>query len=146
MPKMPEQDPNNTLWQARALAQKMPGGEELDALLVTFQVEREKVRAILDALHWENTDALSFIDLAESASAIMAKLEKERDAMLDMAESRADGSVATDGYYAFATQLNWKYPDGDPMPIWAHLSHETQDAFVAFAKAVATTPTVERIP
>lgn len=141
MPNTSENEPNNTLWRARALAQKMPGGEELDAILVTFQVEREKVRAILDALHWENTDKLSFIDLAESASAVMAKLEKERDAMIDMAESQADGSVATDGYYAFATQLNWKYPDGDPMPIWAHLSHEIQDAFVAFAKAVATTPT-----
>ena len=129
-------DPNNTLWQARELAQKMPEGAELDAILVTFQVEREKVRAILDALHWDTTDKLSLIDLAESASAVMAKLEKERDDMLDRQESQADGSVATDGYYAFATQLNWQYPDGEPMPIWTQLSHETQDAFVAFAKAV----------
>ena len=86
---MPENEPNNTLWRARALAQKMPGGEELDAILVTFQVEREKVRAILDAMHFDNTDNLSFIDLAESASAVMAALEKDRDDLLDKLEGQA---------------------------------------------------------
>ena len=129
---------NDTLWQARALAQKLPGGDELDALLVPIQVEREKVRAILDASHFENTDNMTLIDLAESTSKIMSDLEKERDDLLDKLESQVDGSVAADGYYAFATQCDWKYPDGEPMPIWAHLPFEVQDAFVAFAKAIVT--------
>ena len=81
---------------------------------------------------------MTLIDLAESTSKIMSDLEKERDDLLDKLESQVDGSVAADGYYAFATQCDWKYPDGEPMPIWAHLPFEVQDAFVAFAKAIVT--------
>jgi hypothetical protein len=127
---------NDTLWQARALAQKMPGGDELDKLLVFFQVEREKVRAILDAQLTGRTDDMTFIDLAEVVSERIDNLDRENARLLDTLEELETGMKADDGYYAFATQLGWQYPDGEPMPTWAQLDFETQNAFIAFAKAI----------
>lgn len=127
---------NDPLWQLRARVQKMPDGEELDAMLVSLQIERAKVRAILDGLHVASTYDMTLIDLADSAAGLFTELERERDDLLDLHESFESGAVAADGYHAFATTLDWKFPDGEPMPIWAHLDFDTQNAFLAFAKAL----------
>lgn len=139
-------DPNDPLWQLRALAQKVPGGEEFDKLLVLLQVERAKVRAILDGLHMASTEDMTLIDLADSTAAQFTELERERDDLLDWRDACADGHVAAEGYHAFATNCDWKYPDGEPMPIWAHLPHEVQDAFVAFTRAVTAPLTRKETP
>lgn len=133
---MKSTDPNDPLWQLRARVQKMPDGEDLDAMLVKLQVERAKVRAILDGLHMAATDDMNLIDLADSTAAMFTELERERDDLLDLQEGYTSGAVAADGYHAFATTLDWKFPDGEPMPIWAHLDFDTQNAFIAFAKAL----------
>jgi len=124
------------MWQLRARVQKLPEGNELDAMLVQLQVEREKTRAILDGLHVNSTDDMTLIDLADSVAALYSEMERERDDLLDWGDACADGHAAAEGYHAFATACDWKYPDGEPMPIWAHLPFEVQDAFVAFTKAV----------
>lgn len=133
---MKSTDPNDPLWQLRARVQKMPDGEELDAMLVKLQVERAKVRAILDGLHMAATDDMNLIDLADSTAAMFTEIERERDDLRDWRDFCADGYAVSDGYHAFATTLDWKFPDGEPMPIWAHLDFDTQNAFIAFAKAL----------
>jgi len=143
---MPSTDPNDPLWQLRARVQKLPAGDELDAMLVQLQVEREKVRAILDAMHVESTHDLSLIDLAEGVSALYADMERQKDDLLDYVENVSSGMLASDGYHSFATALDWKYPDGEPMPIWAHLPADIQDAFVAFCNEVTRNPLSKRNP
>ena len=131
-------DPNDLLWQLRARIQKLPDGDELDKMLVSCQVEREKVRAILDAQLTGSTDDMTFIDLAELVSERMDGLDRENSRLQDKLEVLGSANSAADGYYAFATQLNWQFADGEPMPSWTHLDQETQNAFIAFAKALFT--------
>ena len=124
------------LWDLRALAQKIPEGHEIDRGLATLQAERAKVRAILDAMHTQVTDDMSLIDLAEAISALFADLERDHTTAIDRLEMLTDGSCASDGYHAFATSFDWKYSNGEPMPAWAQLDYATQNAFLAFAKAI----------
>lgn len=128
-------DPNDVMWQLRERAQKLPEGDEMDKMLVQLQVEREKVRAILDALITENSYRMTMIDLAEAVSERFAVLEVSRDSLQDKLDGIFYGSNAEDGYHAFATTYNWQHPDGEPMASWHQLDKATQDAFIAFAKA-----------
>lgn len=133
----PSTDPNDPLWQLRTAAQRR-GDNEQDKMLIDLQVERSKVHSILDALITTSTADMTMIDMAEAVSERFATLEMQRDDLLDKFDGMQDGAVASDGYRAFATALDWKYPDGEPMPAWHQLPADLQDAFVAFCKAVTT--------
>lgn len=136
--KNPSTDPNDPLWQLRADAQRR-GDNEQEKLLVQLQVERSKLHSILDALIAESTADMTLLDMAEAVSQRFATLEVQRDDLLDKLDGLKDGWTAADGYHAFATKLDWKYPDGEPMPTWHQLPTDLQDAFAAFSKAVVNT-------
>lgn len=131
---------NDVMWQLRERAQKLADDGDMDKMLVQFQVEREKVRAILDALLSDDTYDMTMIDMAEAVSARFALIETQRDSMQDKLEGIFYGSNAADGYHAFATSFGWQHPDGEPMPTWNQLDKETQDAFIAFTKAAWCEP------
>lgn len=133
-------DPNDVMWQLRERAQKLADDGEMDKMLVQLQVEREKIRSILDALITEDSDRMTMIDLAEAVSARFALIETARDSLQDKLDGIFYGSNAEDGYHAFATTFGWHHPDGEPIPAWHQLDKATQDAFIAFTKAAWSKP------
>lgn len=86
-----------------------------------------------------NVDDVGLVEGARLATKEYHDLREEKERLQEKLED-SDADVYREGYHAFATQLGWTFPNGEPMPSWAQLDYDTRAAFEAYADAVKPEP------